>query len=138
MFNRVSCSGCHTKDGRGRPPENNQGPMDSMLLRISIPGKSENGGVVPHPAYGDQISERAILHVAPEGRAEISYTELPGTYGDGEKFSLRKPQYAISDLKYGKLGKRHHDFATGCPRHDRSGPPAIRARRNSVGTCRPR
>ena len=28
MFNRVSCSGCHTKDGRGRPPENNQGPMD--------------------------------------------------------------------------------------------------------------
>jgi len=27
MFNRASCSGCHTKDGRGRPPENNQGPM---------------------------------------------------------------------------------------------------------------
>ena len=104
-FNRVSCSGCHTRDGRGRPPENNQGPMDSMLLRISIPGKGENGGVVPHPAYGDQISERAILHVEPEGHAEISYTELPGTYGDGEKFPLRKPQYAISDLKYGDLGK---------------------------------
>ena len=64
MFNRVSCSGCHTKDGRGRPPENNQGPMDSMLLRISIPGKGENGGVMPHPAYGDQISERSILHVS--------------------------------------------------------------------------
>ena len=105
MFNRVSCSGCHTKDGRGRPPENNQGPMDSMLLRVSIPGRSENGGVMPHPDYGDQISERAILHVAAEGRAEISYTEIPGTYGDGEKFSLRKPQYAISDLKYGDLGK---------------------------------
>jgi CxxC motif-containing protein (DUF1111 family) len=105
MFNRVSCSGCHTKDGRGRPPENNQGPMDSMLLRLSIPGKSENGGVAPHPAYGDQISERAILHVEPEGRAKISYTELPGTYGDGEKFFLRKPQYAISELKYGDLGE---------------------------------
>jgi CxxC motif-containing protein (DUF1111 family) len=105
MFNRVSCSGCHTKDGRGRPPENNQGPMDSMLLRISIPGKTAKGGVMPHPAYGDQISERAILHVEPEGRAEISYTELPGAYGDGEKFSLRQPHYAISDLKYGDLGK---------------------------------
>jgi CxxC motif-containing protein (DUF1111 family) len=104
MFNRVSCSGCHTKDGRGRPPENNQGPMDSMLLRISIPGKAENGGVMPHPIYGDQISERAILHVEPEARAEISYTELPGTYGDGEKFSLRQPHYTISDLKYGGLG----------------------------------
>ncbi|MDP1702903.1 MAG: di-heme oxidoredictase family protein [Aestuariivirga sp.] len=105
MFNRVSCSGCHTRDGRGRPPENNQGPMDSMLLRISIPGKDANGGVKPHPVYGDQISERAILHVEPEGRAEISYTERPGAYGDGEKFSLRKPHYAISDLKYGDLGK---------------------------------
>jgi len=105
MFNRVSCSGCHTKDGRGRPPENNQGPMDSMLLRISIPGKDANGGILPHPVYGDQISERAILHVEPEGRVEISYTELPGTYGDGEKFSLRRPHYAISDLKYGDLGK---------------------------------
>ena len=105
MFNRVSCSGCHTKDGRGRPPENNQGPMESMLLRISIPGKTANGGVMPHPAYGDQISERAILHVEPEGRAEITYSELPGAYGDGEKFSLRQPYYAISDLKYGDLGK---------------------------------
>lgn len=105
MFNRVSCSGCHTKDGRGRPPENNQGPMESMLLRISIPGIAENGGVMPHPAYGDQISERAILQVEPEGRTEISYTELPDTYGDGEKFSLRQPRYAISGLKYGDLGK---------------------------------
>ena len=104
MFNRVSCSGCHTKDGRGRPPENNQGPMDSMLLRISIPGKSANGGVVPHPVYGDQISERAILHVPPEGRAEISYTEIAGTYADGEKFSLRKPRYAIAGVNYGPLG----------------------------------
>ena len=105
MFNRVSCSGCHTKDGRGRPPENNRGPMDSMLLRISIPGKDAKVGVVPHSVYGDQISERAILHVEPEGRAEISYTERPGTYGDGEKFSLRQPRYAITDLKYGDLGK---------------------------------
>jgi CxxC motif-containing protein (DUF1111 family) len=105
MFNRVSCSGCHTKDGRGRPPENNQGSMESMLLRISIPGKAENGGVMPHPVYGDQISERAILHVEPEARAKISYTELPGAYADGKKFSLRQPHYAISDLKYGELGK---------------------------------
>jgi len=105
MFNRVSCSGCHTRDGRGRPPENNRGPMDSMLLRISIPGKDAKVGVVPHSVYGDQISERAILHVEPEGRTEISYTERPGTYGDGEKFSLRQPRYAITDLKYGDLGK---------------------------------
>jgi CxxC motif-containing protein (DUF1111 family) len=104
LFNRVSCSGCHTKDGRGQPPETNQGPMDSMLLRISIPGVGKHGGVVPHPKYGDQISERAILGVKPEGKAEITYTEIPGTYADGEAFSLRKPNYKISDLGYGDLG----------------------------------
>jgi CxxC motif-containing protein (DUF1111 family) len=76
-----------------------------MLLRISIPGKAANGGVMPHPVYGDQISERAILHVEPEGRAGMSYAERPGTYSDGEKFSLRQPHYTISNLKYGDLGK---------------------------------
>ena len=106
MFNRVSCSGCHTHDGRGRPPETGQGPMDSMLLRISIPGVGENGGVMPHPVYGDQLSERAILQVAPEGRAEIAYKERPGTYADGQAFSLREPHYSITDLGYGDLGKR--------------------------------
>ena len=105
MFNRVSCSGCHTKDGRGRPPENNQGPMDSMLLRISIPGKSENGGVMPHPAYGDQISERAILHVAPKAAPKFPTLNFPAPMAMAKKFSLRQPHYAISDLKYGDLGK---------------------------------
>ena len=105
LFNRVSCSGCHTKDGRGQPPENGKGPMDSMLLRISIPGTGEHGGVMPHPGYGDQISERAVLGVKPEGRAEITYSEIPGAYVDGESFSLRKPTYSIADLGYGDLGK---------------------------------
>ncbi len=105
LFNRVSCSGCHTKDGRGQPPENSRGPMDSMLLRISIPGVGDHGGVMPHPRYGDQISERAILGVKPEGKVEITYTEMPGTYASGEAFSLRKPSYSITDLGYGDLGK---------------------------------
>jgi CxxC motif-containing protein (DUF1111 family) len=105
MFNRVSCSGCHTKDGRGQPPANAQGPMDSMLLRISVPGKNEHGGVKPVPAYGDQLSERAISGMAPEGRAKIAYIDVQGTYGDGETYSLRKPSYEIADVGYGALPK---------------------------------
>ena len=34
-FNRVSCSGCHTLDGRGAPPADGEGPFDSMLIRLS-------------------------------------------------------------------------------------------------------
>ncbi len=105
LFNRVSCSGCHTHDGRGRPPETGQGPMDSMLVRLSVPGMDEHGGPKPHPAYGGQFSERAIRGVAPEARIRIRYEDVPGTYGDGEAYALRRPSYEIADLGYGDLGK---------------------------------
>lgn len=104
MFNRVSCAGCHTLDGRGRPPENGEGPMDSMLIRLSVPGASPHGGPNPHPAYGDQLSERALPGIAPEGRARISYEDVKGSFGDGEPYTLRKPSYTITGLGYGGLG----------------------------------
>jgi len=103
LFNRVSCAACHTFDGRGRPPENVGDPMDSMLVRLSIPGKTERGGPMPHPAYGTQLSDRAIGGVKPEGRALITYAEIPGTYGDGKTYSLRKPSMSFADLAYGSM-----------------------------------
>ncbi len=101
LYNRVSCSGCHTKDGRGQPPEAGQGPMDSMLLRISIPGAGPHGGPNPVSNYGDQLSERGINGVQPEGHALVSFTENPGHYADGESYSLRVPRYQITDPGYG-------------------------------------
>ncbi|MCA0433425.1 MAG: c-type cytochrome [Proteobacteria bacterium] len=103
MFNRVSCSGCHTKDGRGAPNADGMGPMDSMLLRISVPGQGAHGGPNPVPGYGDQLSERALPGIAPEGTLEITYEELPGTYGDGAAYSLRKPSYTVRDPGYGLM-----------------------------------
>jgi CxxC motif-containing protein (DUF1111 family) len=103
LFNRVSCAGCHTFDGRGRPPENTGDPMESMLVRLSLPGKTERGGPIPHPAYGTQLSDRAIGGVKPEGRAIVTYEEVPGTYGDGSTYSLRKPTISFADLAYGSM-----------------------------------
>lgn len=71
FFNRVSCSSCHLLDGRGQPPETPKDTMDSMLVRVSLPGESEVGGPRPHPIYGDQINDRAILGVKPEGRITV-------------------------------------------------------------------
>jgi CxxC motif-containing protein (DUF1111 family) len=102
-FNRVSCSGCHTKDGRGTPPENGLGPMDSMLLRMSVPGAGANGGPKPLPGYGDQLSERSINNVAPEGLAAVTYIERSGQYADGTNYSLRHPTYTITQTAYGDL-----------------------------------
>jgi len=78
-FNRVSCSSCHTFDGRGHPPEAG-GKMESMLVRISRPGVGPHGGVVSHPNYGDQINDKAILGVPAEGRIEVQYSEVKGRY----------------------------------------------------------
>ncbi len=104
VFNRVSCSGCHLRDGRGRSPEAFGGPMLSMLIRLSLPGTSPEGGPNPHPAYGDQLNDRALPGVPAEGRAVIHYEEVPGAFADGEPYSLRRPRYEIADLAFGPLG----------------------------------
>jgi CxxC motif-containing protein (DUF1111 family) len=74
--------------------------MDSMLLRISVPGRNAHGGPSPVPGYGDQLSERALPGIAPEGRAGSAYEEVPGAYGDGEPYSLLKPSYRIAQPGY--------------------------------------
>jgi CxxC motif-containing protein (DUF1111 family) len=105
FFNRISCSGCHTQDGRGRPPLlAPDEKLDSMLMRISVPDAKAPNGASPHPVYGEQISEDAILGVAPEGRTKVSYAAIAGKYADGEMFELLKPSYEILALAYGPLG----------------------------------
>lgn len=103
LFNASNCSACHFKDGRGRPPEEPDEELISMLVRLSVPGVGEHGGVVPDPVYGDQLQEQAILGVPREGRTRVTYAERTGTYADGEAFTLRVPTYAIEELGYGPL-----------------------------------
>jgi CxxC motif-containing protein (DUF1111 family) len=103
LFNRVSCSGCHVRDGRGRPPEPGQ-PMESMLVRVSVPGKSERGGPKPHPVYGDQMQDRSIPTVPAEARVVLTWEELGGRYGDGTPYTLRRPRVSFTDLGYGPTG----------------------------------
>ena len=104
-FNRVSCSGCHLKDGRGRPPRTPDEPMNSMLLRLSIAGEAEDGGPRPHPAYGGQLNPFGIHGVPSEGRATIMYEEVAGTYADGTPYSLRAPVYNFVDMAFGSLSE---------------------------------
>lgn len=101
LFNAGNCSACHFKDGRGRPPVEADEDFLSILIRLSVPGVGEHGGVVPDPNYGDQLQGSAILGVPPEGKAHVTYTERTGTYRDGEAYSLRVPTYTVDGLGYG-------------------------------------
>lgn len=97
-----SCTACHTHDGRAAPPAAGEQPL-GLLFRLSIPGVDAQGGPLPEPSYGSQLSNRAVTGVKPEASIQISYQELPGKFADGESYSLRKPSYQFSQLGYGPM-----------------------------------
>ena len=100
-FNRNSCSGCHVRDGRGKPPAPGA-PMESMLVRLSVAGP--DGSAVKDPRYGDQFNDHAVLGVPPEGDLTIAETEaVSGTYGDGTPYHLIRVEPRFSNLAYGSL-----------------------------------
>ncbi|MCA9718104.1 MAG: c-type cytochrome [Myxococcales bacterium] len=105
VFNARSCSGCHFKDGRGRPPATPDEPMLSMLIRLSVPGEDAHGGPAPHPAYGGQLGPDAIEGVPAEATARVSYHEQPGEFGDGAPYSLRVPEYSFEGWAFGDPGE---------------------------------
>ena len=101
-FNARSCSTCHRKDGRGRPP----GPGEeftSMLLRLSLPGVGAHGGPLAAGPYGDQLQPQSIAEVPAEGAPRVSYVERPGQFADGAAYSLRVPTYTIESPGLGPL-----------------------------------
>ncbi|MDI3283487.1 di-heme oxidoredictase family protein [Polyangium sp. 15x6] len=97
----TSCRSCHFRGGRGAPPPPGQ-PMTSMLVRLSIP--SEDGATfVPDPRYGDQIQNKAIPGVTPEGWFSVDHAPKPGSYADGTSYELLEPTYTARDLAFGPL-----------------------------------
>ncbi len=102
FFHARSCSGCHVKDGRSRPPDDDEPNREGLLLRIGV--HTANGSDAPHPAYGEQIQEDGVLGVAPEARVRVRWVSHAGKYGDDVPFELVEPRYELSELAYGPLG----------------------------------
>ena len=101
-----SCGGCHVQDGRGAPPDWTKGEQPvGLLIRLSVPGLGAHGGVVPDPVYGDQLNVSAIQDVTPEGRVGVRWHSIEVRFDDGTPFTMRQPQYVLSDLSYGPLSK---------------------------------
>lgn len=107
VFNARACVSCHARDGRGRPPSDPQEQTLSLLMRLSLDARdSTTGQQLPEPTYGGQFQNGAVpgvMGLMPEGRVSVSYTEVPGTYGDGTPYSLRRPTYTFVDLGYGPM-----------------------------------
>jgi CxxC motif-containing protein (DUF1111 family) len=106
-FNNDSCFNCHSSFGRGLSqigPDGMtdiNGPLSEALVRVSLPeGEGDPevpGGVVPVPAYGDQLQDHANVGLA-EVATTLTWIEHTEMFGDGEMISLRAPDLALRDL----------------------------------------
>lgn len=104
LYNRLACISCHPKNGRGKAPDAPDERMQSMLVRLSVPGVGAHGGPNPHPAYGDQLNEEGIPGVTGEGRAQIHWEDAETlVFPDGERATLRRPRVEFVELAYGAL-----------------------------------
>jgi CxxC motif-containing protein (DUF1111 family) len=113
FYNARSCEQCHKDDGRGMPPDG--ADPGTMFLRLARPAETEaeradlaamRANNFPDPVYGSQLQDKAVAGMLAEGRMAVSYADLPFTFPDGTVVTLRKPHYAVTDLRYGSLDAR--------------------------------
>ena len=104
-FNEDRCIQCHVNNGRGIAPEAGQAAERGTLVRLSVSGKTKEGGPLPHPHYGEQLQNRGIEGRVPaEGKAVFRYEEKTVAFADGETITLRKPRVEFRDLQFGDIG----------------------------------
>ncbi|HEV7702861.1 MAG TPA: di-heme oxidoredictase family protein [Gemmatimonadaceae bacterium] len=95
-YDNNSCGGCHTGDGRGRPPVAGD-QFNSMIFRVSGTGTNAHGGPAPIESFGTQLELKAVSGVTPMTTVTIDYHDSTGTFGDGTQYSLRVPRYLVSN-----------------------------------------
>ena len=102
IFNARACSACHLRDGRGEPILETGADSKGFLIRLST-GNSHITGPIGHGAYGDQLQNASNLGINKEGDIQVDFSYIKGTYADGTKYELRKPNYTIINENYGSL-----------------------------------
>jgi len=97
FYSARACSGCHVRDGRGRPPA---GPADSTRAIVVKLGAAHGQGR-PDPRYGSQFSERAARGLSAEGNLIVQWEDVGDSAGSGT--DLRRPRLSIASTAYGPL-----------------------------------
>lgn len=114
LYNARGCQNCHLRNGRGHAPA---GPGDSavsFVMALGVPSETHPDHAeiedflarAPDPVYGRQIQDFATSGVAPEARIDVHWSETHVTLAGGERVSLRRPDYRLTELAYGPLDPR--------------------------------
>jgi CxxC motif-containing protein (DUF1111 family) len=94
IFNQNSCASCHAKNGRSAFPTSED--LGGLLFRLSSEGVGAHGEPLAVANFGDQLQTKAIYGKQPEGNVQISFSYMDGKFPDGQSYTLRKPNYTIS------------------------------------------
>jgi CxxC motif-containing protein (DUF1111 family) len=95
LYVGFSCGSCHKNAGRSYPTlfsEGGSGTGFSGQLAFIC---KQNGTFFRE--YGRVLQDQAIFGTKPEGRLSATYTEKTYEFPDGEKYSLVKPTYKITE-----------------------------------------
>lgn len=127
IYNARTCLACHVKGGKGTIPADGDTPLSTTLVRLSksndhssaTPDVLQQQGLIPHPAYGDQIQHQStslahqlrhsesaqnIPHdVNPEAYMYVKWQTSDFVYPDGRSVTLRRPSIDFRYLGYGPV-----------------------------------
>ena len=110
LFNARSCQRCHLKDGRGHPPAGPDDDAESLLVRLSVPARTEaerqaladgTRHVIPEPVYGGQLQDNAVAGLPAEAKVNISWEEVEVALNGEAPATLRRPVLTLDNPGYG-------------------------------------
>lgn len=105
LYNSRSCEGCHNNLGRGRMSDRSDRVPPALVVQLS--SVDATGRVIGgDPTYGVNLNPAGVAGVPAEAVVEVAWVMLPGTYPDGERYELRRPDIRFRELAYGPLGRQ--------------------------------
>jgi CxxC motif-containing protein (DUF1111 family) len=88
-FINNGCVDCHTNNGRAIPKSPGS-LMTKSIVRVGI-----DSAATIHPTLGTVLQVQSNSENPEKTAYRAAYTEIPGTYGDGTSYTLRKPNYTF-------------------------------------------
>ena len=114
-YTASACFSCHHLDGKGQPagdsiklfPDGSHpAGMGATLIKLFSEAKDLTNEK-PDAMYGTVLDQQAASG-APEVKASVTWIDVPGKFGDGTPYTLRKPMLALSNLRDGALAPTTH------------------------------
>jgi CxxC motif-containing protein (DUF1111 family) len=90
-----SCIACHVNNGRGVAPASGD-LLQTMVMKVGSGQTDGNGVPIPHQQFGNALQPRSLnAAVAAEPASRVTYSDVAGSYADGQAYHLQRPSYAI-------------------------------------------